>query len=483
MNKTGLISILLLMPFFISGQDISRELKFSRESWNIGLEGFSGLLSNEYNYLKSSIPDLIRKELASSDVHVLSPKEISYYRRTVVEEADNKLIAEMTSQYIARDQLIFNGDSTSTSYKSIDDKINLLKDQRINLAFLDQNLIKTADMLKVNWVGTSGDEIFINADQYQPSVISKESNLDFLIYGNVREIEGYFLIEVLGYDRSSDKILSVYKGSGSIDEIELMAAEASNELRSIILGRPWSSLIVTLDHPDALIYSNGELIGIGSAVLNTASPGNAFLEAVGEDNSYWSREVVLKALETNEYSGILSPVDTDFLVLDSLPEQADVYIGARWVGKTPLNVPRYHQRNIWVTVKSEGYYDKSFEVSVESPGDLLVEMIEEDMTELEIFNLRKKEFYRSLGWFSISVAGPVVSGGIFSNYASRQNAYAYEYYTTSDIKYRDLADDMERNYYISYGVFWGTIGVSGGLLADVFVKLSRYIKAAEALAD
>lgn len=83
----------------------------------------------------------------------------------------------------------------------------------------------------------------------------------------------------------------------------------------------------------------------------------------------------------------------------------------------------------------------------------------------------------------MSVAAPVITAGVYNNYISRQNVYASEFLATGDPDYYNLADEMETNYYISYGVFWGTIGISGGLLVDVFVKLARYIKAAEALAE
>jgi PEGA domain len=482
MNKTGLVIVFLLFPFLVSGES-SISLQFDRENWNIALEGFSGTLPPAYGYLKSSIPDLIKQELHSSQVHILSQKEISHYRQVIIDDAEKKIIQELSQNYTSRDKLIFDKSSSDSALDNLNEKISDLKDERLELAFADESLIKTADLLNVQWIGVDDDEEFLTAEQYLPSVTAEIYDLDFLISGTIREIEGYFLLEVYGYDRSADEKITIYSRAGSIDEIEEIAVEASNELRSIILGRPWSILIVETDNSDALIYGDGELIGVGSAELKTAQPGKIFLEAIGEDNSYWSREAELTALEINDYSGILSASDIDFISFDSQPTQADVYIGARWAGKTPLKLPRYRERNIWITVKSDGYYDRSFEVSGDSPESIIIEMTEEDMTELEIFDLRKKEFYRSLGRFGISVAGPVITGGIFSNYASRQNGYAYEYLNTSDTAYYDLAAEMERNYYISYGVFWGTIGISGGLLVDVFVKLSRYIKAAEALAE
>jgi len=482
MNKTGLVIVFLLFPLLVSAESPDL-LKFNRDSWNVAIEGFSGTLPPAYEYLKSSIPDLIMRELAASDFHVLSKSEIRYYRQNLIDEAEKKIIGELSQNYSSRDKLLFDKIGNEETFKGISKKISDLNDDRITLAFTDLTLIKTAEIMNVEWIGDADDKKFLSAGQYGTAVTAEIHDLDFLISGTIREVEDYFLLEIYGYDRSEDEKISVYSGVGSIDEIEVIAVEASNELRSIVLGRPWAILAVETDDPDALIYGDGQLIGVGSAELKTARPGSIFLEAIGEDNSYWSREAELSALELNEFSGELSRSSTDFLTLDSVPSNGDVYIGARWAGQTPLTLPRYRERNIWVTVKSEGYYDKSFGVSFDSPENIVIEMTEVDLTELEIFELRKKEFYKSLGWFSLSVAGPVISGGIFSNFASRQNGYANEYLNTSDSDYYDLASEMEMNYYISYGVFWGTIGISGGLLVDVFVKLSRYIKAAEALAE
>lgn len=459
MNRAGLVVLFVIISVTLFAEESAVNLKFERERWNIGLESLSGSLSPERNYLKKSIPDLLKRELISSEIHVLSSDEISRYRTSIVEEADKELIFELAQNYVSRDQLLFNPESTGTSLESINKKISELKDKRLTLAFSDKSLIKTADMLTVHWVEVDGDDGSITPGRFRPSVTAGQYDLDFLISGQIREIEGYFLIDVYGFLPSSDQLMTLYSGTGSIDEIEVMAVQIANELRSIILGRAWAALTVEMDDPDALIYSNGELIGIGSADMKTAEPGSVLLEAIGEDNSYWSREAELTALELNAFSGILSSVETEFLTLDSNPPGSDVYIGARWAGKTPLNLPRYSERNIWVTVKADGYYDKSFEVSMESPENLFLEMQVEELSEQEIFDMRKKEYYRSLGRFSISLSAPVITWGIFMN--------------STDQKKAD----------ISQGVFWGTIGISGGLLADVFVKLYRYIKAAEALAE
>lgn len=486
MNRAGLGVFFLILPALLFSEESFVSFQFDRESWNIGLEGLSGSLSSEQEYLKKSIPYLLKQELSSSEIHILSSDEKNRYRTSMVEEADKELIAQLSQNYSSRDQLLFSNDSTSDSLDSLDsinETISELDEERLKLAFTDKSLISSADMLNVEWIKVDDDDEYITPDRFSPAVTAQKYDLDFLISGEIREIEGYYLLDIYGFLPSSEGLITIYSGTGSIDDIESMAKHIANELRSIILGRAWAILTVETDDPDALIYSDGELIGIGSAELKTAEPGTVLLEAIGEDNSYWSSEAELTALVINDYSGLLSPVETEFLKLDSNPSGSDVYIGARWAGKTPLNLPRYHERNIWVTVKADGYYDKSFEVSTESPETMFFDLVVEELSEQEIFDLSKNNFYKSLGRFTISLVGPVVTGGIFSNYASKYNSYAYEYASTSDTTYYDLAEEMERNYYISYGVFWGTIGLSSGLLVDVFVKLSRYIKAAEALAE
>jgi len=474
MNKLVWILCLLLFPAFIYSDEVENSLQFSRENWKVAIEEFSGDLSESYEYLKSSIPDLIRKELISSDTHLLSNNEIDDYQKSLVKEARKKLIVQLSQNFKKKDNLLFDVDSTDSAKKTIEDDIGKIQNELLLLSDFESSQIKTADILQVLWINSDEDENLLDAEQYIASVQSNIYDLDLLITGNIEKVDEYFYIEVSGYYTSTSEKILIYSNAGSTDDIETMAFEAANELRSVILGRAWAILKVVTDREDALIYSDGRLIGIGSTEIKTMEPGTVFLEAIGTDNSYWSSEMELSSLEVNTIEGTLSRIEVDFLTLSTEPPNADVYIGARWAGKTPLNLPMYDDKNLWITIRSEGFYDIGFELSKDNPENIFYELVEVDLTPLENFQLKKKQFYKSLGWFSISVAAPMITGGVYMNYLDRQNAYALAGFT-------DLADQMKTNYYISYGTFWGTIGISGGLLVDVFVKLSRYIKAAEAL--
>ena len=487
MSKKNLLLVLTLLPFVLYGESLSDTLQFSRENWKVAIEGFSGEISNENEYLKSSIPDLIKKELISAEYHKLSGNEIIYYQQRIVDEKKKSLIIELNDNYIKKDDYLFNMDNNSVP-DELDNKISELNSALKEINNLDPSSLGVAELLPVEWINSNEEEDLLIPDQYRNSVVSELYDLDFLISGNIKEIDDYYLLEVQGYNQSSGERFVVYSNVGSTDDIEFMAREAANELRSVFLGRAWAVLIVESDHPEALIYSDGILIGIGRAEIKTIEPKEVFIEAIGEDTSYWSEIVELKALEVNKISASLSQSEIDFVTLRTEPPEADVYIGARWAGKTPLSLPRYKDRNLWISVKHEGFHDKSFEITSDSSEDLYFQLEEMEMTRLETFELRKKQFYNSLGWFSLSVAGPVVMGGIYSNFASRQNAYVNDYKDPTDIHYldpdyADLSDEMGTNYNISYGVFWGTFAVSSGLLVDVFVKLFRYIKAAEAMAE
>jgi hypothetical protein len=485
MNKLFLAIIMIGFPIFVFSEEEAELLEFTRDSWNIAIESFSGSLSDNNEYLKSSIPDLIRRELLTSDMHVLSGNETSYYQSKVIEEKRIEFISNIASLYEERDNLLFSGDSADSLFSermTLNEKIKSAEKKYQALGEVDSSRILTADLLKVSWIGSDDDSI-LNQEIYTPAVVASLYDLDFLISGVIKEIDEYFLLEVSGFSLEDTSSIQLYSKAGSADDMENMAIEAADEIRSIILGRPWSKLKVTTNQPDSLIYSNGILIGIGTAEVNTIEPGIVFLEAIGEDNSYWSEEVTLSALGETVIDGTLSASDTKFMTLSSEPAGADVYIGARWVGETPLNVPRYSDKDIWVSIKKEGYHNKSFVVSSESPEDLFYQLEVEEMSRMESFDLKKKDFYRSLGRFSLSLAAPVIMGGVYSNYAERYNGYATEYNSSSDLDDYDMAQEMKDYYYISYGVFWGTVGISSGLLVDVFVKLSRYIKAAEALAE
>lgn len=483
MNKIFLKSILILLSFFLYSEEPDGLLKFSRDSWNIAIESFSGQLSRKNEYLKSSIPDLIRKELLSVEMHILSGKEISNYQHLVLSEKKKEILNALSTEYNNKDNLLFSDDHSLEAYLSIEAKINLYKKSLEALKEVNPAEINTADILRISWIGSGEDGSFLPTEIYTKPVISSLYDLDYLISGEIKEIDEYFYLEISGFNRCDSESVQIYSKAVSPDEIELMAIEVANELRSVMLGRAWSKLIVVTDHPDALIYSDGVLIGIGSADVNTLEPGTVMVEAIDEDTSYWSEEVVLEALEQVEVSGSLSVSDVDFMTLNTAPSGANVYMGARWIGSTPLNIPRYGDKNIWISIQKKGFYSKSFEVSSQSPSEMFYDLEVEEISRSANFDLQKKAFYRSLGRFSLSLAAPVIMGGVYSNYADRYNGYATEYNSSSDSADYDMAEEMKQNYYISYGVFWGTVGISSGLLVDVFVKLSRYIKAAELLTE
>ena len=483
MNKISFLLFLLFSPSLSFSEDITVPLIFNRENWNIAIESFSGSLPVNQEYLKSSVPDLIKQELLSSDIHLLSEREISHYRSEILKEGRKSLIQQISQNYESRDKIIFDGMDSENDRNTINERIIELKKGLMEIDGIDRTQINTADMLRVNWIRSSDDQDFLPSGRFIPQVLVKIYDLDFLITGSITQIEDYYLLEVSGYHSLEEEPSIVYSEFGSIDEIEIMAAEAADELRSIVLGRGWSILLVETNSPEALIYMDGQLIGVGSAEVKTVQPGKVLLEAIGEDNSYWSREADLTGLQHNEFMGILSETEKDFTTLDTLPHEADVYIGARWVGKTPLKLPRYRERNIWVTIRNEGYYSKAFEVTSKSPETLFYELEEEALTRIELFDLRKKEFYRALGWFSLSVAIPVVTQGMSENYLMQEKEYSSIYQITFEEEYNDLTREAYDKYFVTKGIFYGSLGLSGGLLANVFVKLARYIKAAEALAD
>ncbi|MBB6478933.1 PEGA domain-containing protein [Spirochaeta isovalerica] len=483
MNKIFPAAFVFILVLFTVVQAQGETLRSDRTNWQSGIQSFSGDLSPGYEYLKNSIPDLIRRELEQSKTHILSQSEKDWYRQEVLDAKKLSILEQLRTSYSKRDGALFLNSEADRDKDASTQSINDLHGQLLLVKYIDPQTVETASMLPLLWVSSESGDNLLPDDGFDPYVTSKVNDLDLLISGSLREIDEYFRLEVRGYDRSLDREMIVYSGTSSPELLSELAVEAADELRSILLGRAWSSLRIKTDNPDALIYCNGDLIGVGETYVNTLEPGAAVLEAIGQDNSYWSDEIELTALEETVINAELTEADSALLTIETDPAGSDVYMGARWVGKTPLSVPHFKDRSYWVTIRTEGFYDRSFEISPESPDVITVALEEEEMTRMEFFDLKKREFYRSLGWFSLSVAAPVITGGIAQNFLSEEAAYASRYNLTYDPAYQDLMEESYQNYFISQGVFWGSIAVSGGLLVDVFVKLARYIKAAEALAE
>ena len=485
MNRSyiKLFFLLISISTIFGAEDDPIELKIDKESWNIGISGFSDKgISSISSYLLNSLPLLLYNEISDIEDHRLSDSERIYFSENYFNEKLNDLVDEKNNLHDTRDKLLFSEQSRNerrSQYRDLSEQIEDKVEEIETFRKRDVSEVEIPDSLPVELKQFDEDEEQILEHHREKAAhFMKREELDFFITGSLEQIDDLFFLNISAYNRTGETPVIVFEETASEELLEELIVNAGVELRSIILGRPWSGISVKTYPASALIMVNGTSIGVGSALVRDLEPG--FVTLSISENGYVTdnRQVYLPAEDLQDYEITLEKGETDSLFLFSDPPGADVYFGALWMGETPL-LTNFPDQRVRIKVSKEEYMP-FYVASDQLSGDSVTVQLSTDLYEKELaLKDAKSSFYRALGWFSLSVGIPVVMGGIYQNLDSRYSNYALSYSQTGNSDHYDKAMDYKRQADIAYMGYWGGLALSGSLLVNVFIKLWNYIKTAE----
>ncbi len=481
MNRQGLFLLLLLQmltsPFLYSLDEEEEEDNFSieKESWTVGIALWeqSNLLERQ-TYLQNSLPQLLKDELEGLKTHLLTDEESLYLRETFLD--DKRLESETTLEtlFTQRDELIFSDAvDTRSRYESLSEDI---KEQ-----FREIERLKGYDPSEVD-VPVELDLIFKDMEKSVSLIqVAREmetESYDMILYGSIERLDELLFLELSCFSPLGKEPLASWTGTGGEEDLNSLVREASAEIRVALLGRTWSEIHITAEPAGSLILMDGETVGVGEAHISDASPGFVTISISEHGYISDSRQVFLPAMETVELAVELEKGISSYVSFLSDPPGADVYYGSEWQGITPLSVPRPGFSND-IKIAYEGY--RAFHIpSYEVKGDSITVKLTQSAYDKELaFKEAKSDFYRALGWMSISMGVPLILYGIYQNQTNLYYDYAYQWIATDSQESYDKARQYERYSNITYYSFLGGVAVSGGLLVNTLIKLKDYIRAAE----
>ncbi len=464
--------------FPVSGDDTAEETEIyslEKENWTVGMPPWEQVnLLDRQLYLPNSLPQLLKEELKDLSVHVLSDKEAAYLKQVFLDEKLKSAKKELESLFNQRDKILFSSSSDGDSqYKSLTNKI--LKQLRTIEYWkgYDPSKILVDSEFPIELVDLENPVNLKLMPFYQ-----EKADKDMIITGRIERLEELIILELKCFVSSQESPVFSWSGTDGEEGLNGLIVQAARELRTIILGRSWSQIDINTFPQGSLIKLNGETIGVGTASLVEAEPG--FVTVTVSENGYItdSRQVYLPPMENTVLNVELQKGDLPYMYFLSEPPGASVYYGSLWMGETPLHIARpSFNDNIRMTM--EGY--QSFNIpSYELEGETItVKFSEKAYSKQQAFKDAKKDFYKALGWFSLSMGAPLILYGIYQNQVSMYYDYAYQWIATDSQESYDKAQQYERYSDITYYSFLGGIALSGTLFVNTILKLRDYIKAAE----
>ena len=470
--------VLLILVLFISQSIVTAAEpddyplpEIDKSEWQVGVAVFE--TDNTEAALASAaslLPRLIRDELTGADLHELTGPEITLLARKSLEKEELLSYSTLNNLYSSRDELLFDINADPSSRNDIEIRIN---EENAALKYWQQfppHRVASPDEIPVIYsVPPEGGDIW-DTEGASPETFRRSAGLDVLITGKIVRVGEYFGISISAYGPTGEEVL--WEGAAGESEFEEISIEAGAAARRMVLGRPWASLTVQSEPPDAVISVNGLSVGVGFWSDSNLVPGKVLLEITAAGHAPQIIHDVLAPSEIRKIDVRLEETVQPQILVRTIPTGASVRLGNIWLGRAPLSV-NLPDRVMSLTVEKEGFRTRTVPLYPEAerltiPLDyVLVDPVEELAT-------ARKKLYNSIAWFSFSLAPTIILIGVSQNYV---NMFFTAQEGSSEQEYAYNA------YNLSYGLMWGSIAINVGLLTNVLFKLSRYLKAAEELSN
>lgn len=440
--KKLLLIFILYLPTVVTSQELKKE-EF-KVAWG-KFEGVNLSLSN--STLTSTLPSYLYDNFPRDLKHYPTDIESALIYKQIRDDKIEDKKREKLKLLEQRDALLFNKDVKKTQRDDISKKLVEKNRELENLHKIDLEKLKPIDFIDIEFLPEeSGKLDYISRKRLMHYL--KTEDIDYYIHGLIEEINTELFLKVYLYSRYSSDPVIIWSGVGSSEEILGYRDEV---LDSVILEVSSKELItfqIETEPKDALIYIDEDFKGLGSFKGFGLDGDILDIEISKEGFSSLSLSTSL-TLENSSFNLELIKNSIGFVTIKSSPSGAMAYYGSKYIGVTPIEVPRLSYP-LKLTLSLDGYLDKHLVID-QYTEDQMVNFNREYIDTQEYFEKEKEKFYISTGIFSISLALPL--------------------YLTA--QYDILSGDALNNIrYISIGnaIFWGI---------NLFYRLYRYLEAAK----
>jgi len=440
-------------------------VKDTEAEWRIGIASFdASKVDPEHAYLTHSVPLLLRERLRGVPAHHLDEEGRLAVGRAVLAAEARELVASLRKLREERDALLF-GSASGRAEKAA------RYDQRIADALRELTRLKQTPPQEV-LVSESKPVRLVEGGEGQlleqavrsPVEAARSNQLDLLVWGGVEQLQEYLYVEARAFDAARGRVVLHFREAAGVDSVQEVVTRLGDELARLVWGREWASLSVQAQPAGALVWVNEQFVGRAPVRLEFLVPGTTRLRVQSPGYAPSASEFELEAYAAVERTVALEAADRPLLALGSVPEGAAVYVGADWLGTTPLQLPRPEGSNR-LLLRKEGYRDTSLYLEESGAGTLSVDLLPEEQDPRAEQLSRRDKFYLAFGMFALSLPVPYFCWGFAGDYA---------------VSYADTGDPALWNTAQSF--YWAYVGglvISGGLLANMVVRLVRYVRAAD----
>jgi len=306
-----------------------------------------------------------------------------------------------------------------------------------------------------------------------PAQTCASKKIDMLVHGSIRMVGSFVAIDAALYLASVGRDVWNATEYAAPDGIDAAVTALARPLAEAMLGKPFSLIRYEVTPAYADMAIDGKPATDAIQLFFAAGTHEASARAPG----FSSRSVSFDVEPGNDTTVELrlDPLDAVGFSISSQPEGARVHVDGAFVGQAPVAVPPAAYPRVG-RISMPGYGDVQIIIRPDAIlDDQNIIMVPSDGLIFDArFDKAKDKFYRSLGWFVVSLPLPVLSGGLFQNYYQTAGQYLADHPSPDPA----ITESINSRFYGWQAAFWASAAISAGLAINAIISLIGYIGSA-----
>ena len=374
-----------------------------RADWRVGVTALRAVhLSAQNGYLASAIPRLLLERLAPIRRHRLSADERLGRARLVLADATRVVSEQLAEIQRRRDRAALARAETA----DLEQQIAAARARLRVLRELPPEELEIAVHKPLILTEVPSDDPLLPAPRFSPLQAAREADLDLLVTGELEEVEGVLFMQIQALDVNLERQVLSFRDVVRAERLDDTLVEAERELADLLLGEPWATLTVAPTPAQSGVYVDGVFAGLGVIELPYQVLGPHTVRVAAAGHEPLQRTVTLAA-GGNTFAPALEPLAPPPVTIVSEPPGATLYLDARYLGVTPLQVAAA-ARPARVLVRLDGYRDAALVLRSDSASRLQVDLVRADHDLVQLQQEQRDRFYVHFGTAALSLAGPMI---------------------------------------------------------------------------
>jgi hypothetical protein len=419
-------------------------------------------MDENFLHLSNSFPLLLKYELQNADFHFYSDEELINIKKYLLDKLKNDSLDMLSGLIKKHDNYIFSENFNKDEFSLLGQEINKQKLFFENLSLEDVPETEKSVPIVFN-------------DNISGNITNNDSNqANLIIEGSMEKLDEYIYLQFWLENRILNTKEVFFESAGSPDNLSDLIQPISNELKSIILGRPWGSLELNLQPDDSNILILDSAGHIVVQDFKYFTPGNYDIEISKPGYETKKMSIILNNKENKKLSVNLNLLNRSIISLQTFPAGADLYSGSTWLGKTPVLFMKPITPAL-LTIKLDGFNTKKYIYKDNNDRDIKLFLQSNLINFEEITNKKRDNFYNSFSYFLLSLPLSLVSYGLSSDYG-----YAFN----REVAISTNSDEADRLMEVSstwYNVYLSSLFINVSLFINTIFDLVEYITSSDHL--